>query len=61
KRHVLPLCRAHHGEIESIGPAKFAAKYHVPVDGIKLSVEDLKRLGIKGNYRGEQNEQFTNQ
>lgn len=61
KRHVLPLCRVHHGEIESIGPAKFAAKYHVPVDGIKLSTEDLKRLGIKGNYGDEQNEQFTNQ
>lgn len=50
KRHVLPLCRVHHSEIESITPTKFAAKYHVPVDGIKLSIEDLKRLKIRGNY-----------
>lgn len=53
KRHVLPLCRVHHGEIESITPARFAAKYHVPVDGIKLSVKDLERLGIKGDYGGK--------
>ncbi|MEE6729929.1 putative HNHc nuclease [Pediococcus pentosaceus] len=53
QRHVMALCRAHHSEIESIGSAKFAAKYHVPVDGIKLSVEDLKRLKIKGNYGGK--------
>ncbi|MGR3916693.1 putative HNHc nuclease [Pediococcus acidilactici] len=50
KRHVMALCRVHHSEIESIGSAKFAAKYHVPVNGIKLSVEDLKRLKIRGNY-----------
>lgn len=50
QRHVMALCRAHHSEIESIGPAKFSAKYHVPVDGIKLSIEDLKRLKIRGNY-----------
>ncbi|MEF7475240.1 putative HNHc nuclease [Pediococcus pentosaceus] len=50
KRHVLPLCRAHHGEIESIGPIKFSEKYHVPVEGVKLNVKDLKRLGIRGNY-----------
>jgi hypothetical protein len=53
KRHVMALCRAHHSEIESIGSAKFATKYHVPVDGIKLSVEDLKRLKIKGDYGGK--------
>lgn len=50
KRHVLPLCRAHHGEIESIGLIKFSEKYHVPVEGVKLNVKDLKRLGIRGNY-----------
>jgi hypothetical protein len=53
KRHVMALCRAHHSEIESIGSAKFSAKYHVPVDGIKLSIEDLKRLNIKGDYGGK--------
>ncbi|MGQ2358343.1 putative HNHc nuclease [Pediococcus pentosaceus] len=50
KRHVMALCRAHHGEIESIGPIKFSEKYHVPVEGVKLNVKDLKRLGIRGNY-----------
>ncbi|KAF0522984.1 putative HNHc nuclease [Pediococcus pentosaceus] len=53
KRHVMALCRTHHSEIESIGSAKFSAKYHVPVDGIKLSIEDLKRLNIKGDYGGK--------
>ncbi|WP_440964324.1 putative HNHc nuclease [Pediococcus pentosaceus] len=53
KRHVMALCRVHHSEIESIGSAKFSAKYHVPVDGIKLSIEDLKRLKIKGDYGGK--------
>lgn len=53
KRHVMALCRVHHSEIESIGSAKFSAKYHVPVDGIKLSIEDLKRLNIKGDYGGK--------
>ena len=56
KRHVLPLCRVHHSEIESITPARFSTKYHVPVDGIKLSVEDLKQLGIKGSYGDDQKE-----
>jgi len=50
KRHVMCLCRKHHGEIEQIGPTKFANKYHVPVNGIKLDVETLKKIGVKGNY-----------
>jgi hypothetical protein len=53
KRHVLPLCRVHHNEIESIGATKFAQKYHVPVTGIKLKIEDLQKLGIRGNYGGD--------
>ncbi|WP_137624953.1 putative HNHc nuclease [Lactiplantibacillus pingfangensis] len=53
KRHVMALCRKHHGEIEQIGPDKFSAKYHVPVDGIRLDVETLKRIGLKGNYSSD--------
>lgn len=53
KRHVMALCRVHHNEIESIGAIKFAQKYHVPVTGIKLKIEDLQKLGIRGNYGGD--------
>lgn len=50
KRHVMALCRVHHSEIEQIGSVAFSAKYHVPVDGIKLDKETLKRIGLKGKY-----------
>lgn len=50
KRHVMALCRIHHSEIEQIGSVAFSAKYHVPVDGIKLDKETLKRIGLKGKY-----------
>ncbi|RDF15313.1 hypothetical protein CNR30_01165 [Levilactobacillus brevis] len=50
KRHVMALCRVHHSEIEQIGSVAFSAKYHVPVDGIKLDKETLKRIGLKGEY-----------
>ncbi|MBF7115201.1 putative HNHc nuclease [Pediococcus pentosaceus] len=53
QRHVMALCRVHHNEIESIGAIKFAQKYHVPVTGIKLKIEDLQKLGIRGNYGGD--------
>ena len=53
KRHVMALCRKHHGEIEQFGSDKFSAKYHVPVDGVKLDVETLKRIGLKGNYSSD--------
>ena len=53
QRHVMALCRVHHNEIESIGAIKFAQKYHVPVAGIKLKIEDLQKLGIRGNYGGD--------
>ena len=50
KRRVMALCRIHHSEIEQIGSVAFSAKYHVPVDGIKLDKETLKRIGLKGKY-----------
>ncbi|GAK47738.1 hypothetical protein LOSG293_110540 [Secundilactobacillus oryzae JCM 18671] len=53
KRHVMSLCRAHHSEIEQIGPQAFSEKYHVPVNGIKLDVETLKKIGVIGNYDGD--------
>lgn len=57
KRHVMALCREHHIEIETINAVNFAKKYHVPVTGIKLKLEDLKKLGIKGKYEDEKVEQ----
>ncbi|MCG0823564.1 hypothetical protein IMAU10216_00173 [Lactiplantibacillus plantarum] len=53
KRHVMALCRVHHSEIEKIGSVAFSAKYHVPVDGIKLDKETLKRIGLKGKYSSD--------
>lgn len=53
KRHVMALCRGHHSEIEQIGSVAFSAKYHVPVDGIKLDKETLKRIGLKGKYSSD--------
>jgi len=49
----MALCRKHHGEIEQIGPHAFSEKYHVPVDGIKLDVETLKKIGVQGNYSSD--------
>lgn len=53
KRHVMALCRVHHSIIEAIGANRFAQKYHVPVTGIKLDVETLKKIGVRGNYGGK--------
>ncbi|GJI51829.1 putative HNHc nuclease [Lactiplantibacillus plantarum] len=53
KRHVMALCRVHHSEIEQIGSVAFSAKYHVPVDGMKLDKETLKRIGLKGKYSSD--------
>ncbi|ETA73239.1 putative HNHc nuclease [Ligilactobacillus equi] len=50
KRHVLPLCRKHHGEIEQHGNEVFGQKYKIPTTGIKLDVETLRKIGVKGNY-----------
>lgn len=54
KRHVMALCRQHHQELEQIGPTKFSAKYRLPVNGIRLDVETLKKIGVKGDYREEE-------
>ena len=53
KRHVMALCRVSHSEIEHIGSVAFSAKYHVPVDGVKLDKETLKRIGLKGKYSSD--------
>lgn len=55
QRHVMPLCREHHRIIEHIGPNRFSLRYHVPIDGIKLDVETLKRIGVRGNYEHAEN------
>jgi hypothetical protein len=55
KRHVMALCRDHHSEIETIGPNRFSMRYHVPVEGVKLDVETLKKIGVRGNYEQETN------
>ncbi|MCP9313835.1 putative HNHc nuclease [Liquorilactobacillus satsumensis] len=53
KRHVMALCRQHHREIEQIGSKEFSSKYHVPVNGILLDEETLRKIGIRGNYEEE--------
>ncbi|GBG94623.1 hypothetical protein LFYK43_10820 [Ligilactobacillus salitolerans] len=53
KRHVIALCRIHHSERHQIGNKQFSKKYHMPLNGIKLDVETLKKIGVKGNYREE--------
>ena len=47
------LCREHHTEWHKIGPTAFGEKYHIPVTGIKLDEETLRKIGVRGNYRGE--------
>ena len=53
KRHVMSLCHDHHQEIETIHTKAFCSKYHLPETGIKLDVETLKLIGIRGNYEEE--------
>lgn len=50
KRYVMPLCRKHHSQIEQIGSIKFSKLHHVPVTGIKLDIDVLKKIGVRGNY-----------
>lgn len=53
QKHVMPLCRTHHENYHQLGAKKFSELYHVPVDGIKLDAETLKKLGVKGNYKSQ--------
>lgn len=53
KKYVMPLCRTHHENYHQLGAEKFAELYHVPVNGIKLDAETLKKLGVKGNYESQ--------
>ena len=53
QKHVMPLCRTHHENYHQLGAKKFSELYHVPVDGIKLDAETLKKLGVKGNYESQ--------
>ncbi|TOY75096.1 hypothetical protein DIS16_09920 [Levilactobacillus brevis] len=54
------LCREHHTEWHKIGPTAFGEKYHIPVAGIKLDEETLRKIGVRGNYRGETNGKSIN-
>lgn len=51
KHHFMCLCREHHQEQHNVGINYFMVLHHLKP--IKLSVDDLKELNIKGNYRGE--------
>lgn len=53
KRHVIALCRTHHTERHQIGNKAFSSKYHMPLNGIKLDIETLKKIGVRGDYRRE--------
>lgn len=53
QKHVMPLCRTHHENYHQLGAEKFAELYHVPINGIKLDAETLKKLGVKGNYESQ--------
>lgn len=53
QKHVMPLCRTHHENYHQLGAEKFAELYHVPINGIKLDAETLKKLGVKGNYKSQ--------
>ncbi|MBT9676761.1 putative HNHc nuclease [Levilactobacillus brevis] len=49
------LCREHHTEWHKIGPTAFGEKYHIPVTGIKLDEETLRKIGVRGNYGSDNN------
>ena len=53
KKYVMPLCRTHHENYHQLGAEKFSELYHVPVNGIKLDAETLKKLGVKGDYESQ--------
>ena len=49
------LCREHHTEWHKIGSTTFGEKYHIPVTGIKLDEETLRKIGVRGNYGSHSN------
>ena len=44
KKRVISVCRKHHVEAHTIGDERFLHKYHL--NGIYLSYDDFKRLGL---------------
>ncbi|MDK8117356.1 putative HNHc nuclease [Limosilactobacillus reuteri] len=50
KHRVMALCRVHHTEFHKIGITEFCKKYHLTTVGIRLSKDDLKKIGVKGDY-----------
>lgn len=50
KHRVMALCRIHHTEYHKIGAVAFAKKYLLTRLGIRLSVEDLEKIGVRGDY-----------
>ena len=48
KHRFMMLCANHHQEAHNLGNKEFCSKYHLKP--IKLSKENLKDLGIRGNY-----------
>lgn len=55
ERYVMPLCHIHHMEVESIHEEAFGEKYHIPVTGIKLDEETLRKIGVRGIYGSDNN------
>lgn len=49
------LCREHHTEWHKIGPIAFGEKYHIPITGIKLDEETLRKIGVRGIYGSDNN------
>lgn len=55
KHRLMALCRDHHTEYHKIGSVAFAKKYLIIRLGIRLNADDLKKIGVRGDY-----EQTTN-
>ncbi|MCW4388757.1 putative HNHc nuclease [Limosilactobacillus oris] len=55
KHRLMALCRDHHTEYHKIGSVAFAKKYLITRLGIRLNADDLKKIGVRGDY-----EQTTN-
>lgn len=50
ERELYPLCRKHHQAYHTLGEQGFENKYHVHVKGVKLTADELRKLGVRGNY-----------